>query len=39
MVYLEPGDFTDEQKLAELAGVTTLDPTAFRESFEYVARA
>src|SRR5580704_6483324 len=37
MVYLEPGDFTDEQKLAELAGVTTLDPTAFRESFEYVA--
>jgi ATP-dependent phosphofructokinase / diphosphate-dependent phosphofructokinase len=39
MVYLEPQDFSDRQRLADLAGVTTLDPTAFRESFEYVARA
>jgi ATP-dependent phosphofructokinase / diphosphate-dependent phosphofructokinase len=38
MVYLEPADFTDEQRLAELARVTSLEPAAFREAFEYIAR-
>jgi hypothetical protein len=39
MVYLEPNDFGDRERLADLAGVTRLDPAAFREGFEYVARA
>lgn len=38
MVYLEPADFTDETKLAALAGQTNLDPTAFRAQFQPVAR-
>jgi ATP-dependent phosphofructokinase / diphosphate-dependent phosphofructokinase len=39
MVYLEPADFTDQQRLANLAGNTRLGPREFREAFECVARA
>lgn len=38
MVYLEPADFTDETKLAVLAGQTNLGPAAFRAQFQPVAR-
>ena len=38
MVYLDPSDFSDEQKLAALAAQTNLTPQAFRAQFEPVAR-
>jgi hypothetical protein len=38
MVYLEPSDFTDAQKLEVLAAQTNLAPAAFSEAFEPVAR-
>jgi 6-phosphofructokinase 1 len=38
MVYLEPADFTDPEKLAELAAQTNLNPQQFRAQFEPVAR-
>lgn len=38
MVYLEPTDFSDETKLAALAGQTNLSPAAFRAQFQPVAR-
>jgi len=37
MVYLEPSDFTDVAKLAQLAAQTKLTPTQFRAQFEPVA--
>ena len=37
MVYLEPADFRDAARLAELAAQTNLDPEAFRANFEHVA--
>ena len=37
MVYLEPADFTDEEKLAALSSQTSLSPQQFRSNFEYVA--
>ncbi len=37
MVRLEPGDFDDPQKLADLAALTDLSPDAFRSEFDYVA--
>jgi ATP-dependent phosphofructokinase / diphosphate-dependent phosphofructokinase len=37
MVYLEPADFTDRQKLAALAGQTNLKPEEFHAAFERVA--
>ena len=39
MVYLEPGDFTDESRLAALAAQTNLPPREFRAIFEPVALA
>jgi 6-phosphofructokinase 1 len=38
MVYLEPSDFTQPERLAALAAWTNLDPYAFRKDFEYVGR-
>ncbi len=38
MVYLEPADFTDAAKLAQLAAQTTLCAAEFRAAFEAVAR-
>jgi ATP-dependent phosphofructokinase / diphosphate-dependent phosphofructokinase len=37
MVYLEPADITDNEKLAALASQTNLSPQEFRACFEYVA--
>lgn len=37
MVYLEPSDFTDDEKLAALAAQTNLNPREFCEEFEPVA--
>jgi ATP-dependent phosphofructokinase / diphosphate-dependent phosphofructokinase len=37
MVYLEPGDFSDDSKLAALAAQTNLRPDEFRSQFESVA--
>jgi ATP-dependent phosphofructokinase / diphosphate-dependent phosphofructokinase len=37
MVYLEPNDFKDGDRLAALAAVTNLDPHEFRADFESVA--
>jgi len=37
MVYLEPGDFTDDAKLAALAAQTKLGAAEFREQFEPIA--
>ena len=39
MVYLEPADFTDAERLAALAGQTNLSPAQFRAQFEPVALA
>jgi 6-phosphofructokinase len=38
MVYLEPGDFTDQAKLEKLAAQTTLPVSQFRAFFEQIAR-
>ncbi len=38
MVYLEPADFADPQKLAALSAQTNLSPEQFRAQFEGVAR-
>ncbi len=37
MVYLEPADFTDGEKLAALCAQTNLNREEFRANFEYVA--
>jgi ATP-dependent phosphofructokinase / diphosphate-dependent phosphofructokinase len=37
MVYLEPADFSDPERLAALAAQTNLSPAAFRAQFEPVA--
>ena len=39
MVRLEPPDFSDPARLAELAAQTNLEPGEFRGQFEYVALA
>ncbi len=39
MVYLEPADFSDAEKLAALSAQTNLSPEQFRAQFEPVARA
>jgi 6-phosphofructokinase 1 len=38
MVYLEPADFTDAARLAQLTAQTKLSEAEFRKEFEYVAR-
>jgi len=38
MIRLEPGDFTDPEKLKELAALTSLTPEQFRERFEKIAQ-
>jgi ATP-dependent phosphofructokinase / diphosphate-dependent phosphofructokinase len=39
MVYLDPSDFSDKERLAALAAQTNLSPAAFRAQFEPAARA
>jgi hypothetical protein len=38
MVRLEPPDFSNPERLAELAAQTNLKSAEFRDQFQYVAR-